>query len=59
MIYLGFPNYWGTMPMAVFSFLENYDLTDQTIKPFITHEGSGFGKQTKILKSLRRLFCQA
>ncbi len=40
-IYLGYPNYWGTMPMAVYTFLEHYDFTGKTIHPFCTHEGSG------------------
>ena len=40
-IYLGYPNYWGTMPMAVYSFLEHYDFTGKVIHPFCTHEGSG------------------
>ncbi len=40
-IYLGYPNYWGTMPMAVYTFLEHYDWTGKTIHPFCTHEGSG------------------
>lgn len=40
-IYLGYPNYWGTMPMAVYTFLEAYDFTGKTIHPFCTHEGSG------------------
>lgn len=40
-IYLGYPNYWGTMPMAVYTFLERYDLTGKVIRPFCTHEGSG------------------
>ena len=40
-IYLGYPNYWGTMPMAVYAFLEHYDFTGKTIHPFCTHEGSG------------------
>ncbi len=44
-IYLGYPNYWGTMPMAVFTFLEHFDFTGKTIRPFCTHEGSGIGKQ--------------
>ena len=39
-IYLGYPNYWGTMPMAVYTFLEHYDFTGKTIHPFCTHEGS-------------------
>ena len=42
-LYLGYPNYWGTIPMAVFTFLERYDFTGKTIKPFCTHEGSGLG----------------
>lgn len=42
-IYLGYPNYWSTMPMAVFTFLEHYDLTGKRICPFCTHEGSGMG----------------
>ncbi len=40
-IYLGYPNYWGTMPMAVYTFLEAYDFAGKTIHPFCTHEGSG------------------
>lgn len=39
-IYLGYPNYWGTMPMAVFTFLEKHDFSGKTIMPFCTHEGS-------------------
>ena len=40
-IYLGYPNYCGTMPMAVYTFLEHFDFTGKTIYPFCTHEGSG------------------
>lgn len=40
-IHLGYPNYCGTMPMAVYTFLEHYDFTGKTIRPFCTHEGSG------------------
>ena len=40
-IYLGYPNYWGIMPMAVYTFLEHYDFTGKTLLPFCTHEGSG------------------
>lgn len=46
-IYLGYPNYWGDMPMAVYTFLENYDWSGKTIHPFCTHEGSGLSS-TKI-----------
>lgn len=46
-IYLGYPNYCGTMPMAVYTFLEAYDFTGKIIHPFCTHEGSGLGKTEK------------
>lgn len=51
-IYLGFPNYWGTMPMAVFTFLEHFDFSGKTIKPFCTHEGSGMGNSERDLKKI-------
>lgn len=51
-IYLGYPNYWGTMPMAVMTFLEHYDFTGKTIKPFCTHEGSGMGGSVRDIKRL-------
>jgi flavodoxin len=40
-IYLGYPNYWSSMPMAVYTFLEHYDFHGKIIHPFCTHEGSG------------------
>ena len=46
-IYLGYPNYWGTMPMAVYTFLEHYDFAGKTIHPFCTHEGSGLSGTAK------------
>lgn len=51
-IYLGFPNYCGTLPMAVFTFLEHYDFSGKTIKPFCTHEGSGMGSSENDIKKL-------
>lgn len=51
-IYLGFPNYWSTMPMAVFTFLERFDFSGKTIKPFCTHEGSGMGSSERDIRSL-------
>lgn len=48
-IYLGYPNYWGDMPMAVYTFLERFDWNGKTIHPFCTHEGSGLsGTERKI-----------
>jgi flavodoxin len=51
-IYLGFPNYWGTMPMAVHTFLEHFDFAGKVIKPFCTHEGSGLGRSVSDIKML-------
>lgn len=51
-IYLGYPNWWGTMPMAVFTFLEQYDFAGKTIIPFCTHEGSGMGNSENEIKKL-------
>jgi len=51
-MYLGFPNWWGTMPMAVFSFLEAYEFASKTIIPFCTHEGSGMGHCESDIKKL-------
>lgn len=42
-IFLGYPNWWGTFPMPVFTFLESYDFGGKIIIPFCTHEGSGLG----------------
>ena len=41
-VFLGFPNWWGDMPMAAYSFLDEYDLGGKTIVPFVTSGGSGF-----------------
>ncbi len=46
-IFLGYPNWWGTMPMPMFTFLESYDFSGKTIVPFCTHEGSGMGHSEK------------
>jgi flavodoxin len=51
-IYIGYPNWWGTMPMAVFTFLESYDFSGKTIVPYCTHEGSGMGRSERDIKKL-------
>ena len=49
-VILGYPNYWGTMPMAVVTFLERYDFSGKTILPLCTNEGSGMGGSERELK---------
>ena len=51
-IFVGYPNWWGTMPMAVFTLLEKYDLTGKKIIPFCTNEGSGMGSSERDLKRI-------
>lgn len=51
-IYLGYPNYWSTMPMAVFTFLEHYNFDGKVIRPFCTHEGSGLGSSVRDIRKL-------
>ena len=40
-IFLGYPIWWGDMPMALYTFLDEYDLSGKTITPFTTSGGSG------------------
>ena len=51
-IFIGFPNWWGTLPMPMWTQLEKLDFTGKTVKPFVTHEGSGFGSAQRDLKKL-------
>ena len=51
-IFLGFPNWWYTCPMAVFTFVESYDLSGKTIIPFCTHGTGGLSRTIRDLKNL-------
>ncbi|MBB6215024.1 flavodoxin [Anaerosolibacter carboniphilus] len=51
-IIIGYPNWWGTMPMPVFTFLEEYDFSGKIIVPFCTHEGSGLGHSERDIAKL-------
>lgn len=51
-IILGYPNWWGTMPMPVWTFLERFDFSGKTILPLCTHEGSGMGHSEADIKKL-------
>lgn len=46
-VIIGYPIWWGDMPMAVYSFLEEYDLSGKTVLPFCTHGGSGLSQTDK------------
>lgn len=49
-IILAYPNYWGTVPMAVLTFLEAFDFEGKTILPLCTNEGSGMGSSERDIK---------
>ena len=51
-ILLGYPNWWGTMPMPVYTFLEEYNFPKKTIAPFCTHEGSGLGHSVADIRKM-------
>jgi flavodoxin len=51
-VFLCYPNWWGTLPMGVFTFLEAYDFSDKTIYPLVTHGGSRFGRSLDDIKKL-------
>ena len=51
-VFLGYPNWWDTMPMAVGTFLESHDFSGKTILPFCTHEGSGMGHSERDIRRL-------
>lgn len=49
-VILAYPNYWGTIPMAVATFLERYDFIGKTILPLCTNEGSGMGASERAIR---------
>lgn len=51
-IFLGYPNWWGDMPMPVYTFLESYDFSGKIIVPFATHEGSGLSSTESSIASI-------
>ena len=50
-VFLGFPNWWYTVPMAVYSFLEEYDFLGKTVIPFVTHGTSGLSSTIQDITS--------
>lgn len=52
LIFLGYPNWYGTLPMALMTFLEENDLSGKTIVPFCTHGGGRWGESVETIKRL-------
>lgn len=53
-IFLGYPNWWGDLPMCVYTFLEQHDWQGKIIIPFCTHEGSGLSDTENLLRAACR-----
>ena len=51
-IFVGYPIWWGDMPMAMYTFLESYDWNGKTVIPFNTHEGSGQANTVTTIKGI-------
>lgn len=49
-IFIGYPNWWGDMPMAVYTFIEKHGWKGKTVVPFCTHEGSGLSSTESYLR---------
>ncbi len=52
-IFLGYPNWWGDMPQALYTFLEEYDFSGKVIVPFCSHGGSGFSRTESTIAQLQ------
>ena len=51
-IFIGYPNWWYDMPMALYSFFDEYDFSGKTIIPFNTHNGSRFSNTIQTIEQL-------
>ena len=51
-IFIGYPNWWYDMPMAMYTFFEEHDFGGKTIIPFNTHRGSRFSSTIETIQEL-------
>ena len=51
-IFIGYPIWWYTLPMPIYTFFDKYDFNAKIIVPFNTHEGSGDGGTYSTIKEL-------
>ena len=51
-IFVGYPNWWGDMPMIIYTFLDEYDLSGKTVAPFNTSGGSGFSNSLETIAEM-------
>jgi len=53
-VFIGYPNWWGDLPMPVYTFIEKHDWQGKTVVPFCTHEGSGLSATEKYIADVCR-----
>ncbi len=53
-VFVGYPNWWYDMPMAVYSFFDEYDFSGKTVIPFVTHGGSRFSQSVETIRGLEK-----
>lgn len=51
-VFIGYPNWWGDMPMILYTFFDTYDFSGKTIIPFNTRGGSGFSDTLSTIRNL-------
>ena len=51
-VFVGYPNWWGDMPMILYTFFDTYDFSGKTIIPFNTHGRSGFSGTISTIRNL-------
>ena len=51
-VYVGYPNWWASIPMPIATFLESYDFSGKTIKPFCSNGGGGLGQSVTAISKL-------
>ena len=53
-IFVGYPVWWGDIPMCLYTFIEAHDWNGKKVIPFCTHEGSGAGRTESTLKKIMK-----
>ena len=51
-VFIGYPIWWGDLPMVVYTFLKSYDFSGKTVIPFCTHEGSGLSGTNRSIENI-------